>query len=219
MPIPILVQLGGWAQALPLIPFLNAQRRSRAGSLIVTGGLVSLLGDLAGRIMATHLGNNQLMSYLSSPITAGCYLAAVAEWQVDPRSRSVFRWSVLGFAVVWIALTLGIEDVQGLGRVTTPMYALVLIVAALWTLLRRSQVVLETSLLRTDWFWCATGLAVQGAAMAFANAVGAIFLERQRIDLFALVWNTRAAFLIISYALLAWGIYLGPAVPSFAAEE
>lgn len=210
MTLPML--LGGWAQALPLIPFLLPRTRSRSAGLIVAGGLIGLLGDLAGRIMAIVLGNNQLMSYLSSPITAGCFLFALAEWQVSPRGRSVLRWSVLVFVALWIGFTLSIEDLRGLGRVTTPMYSLVLIVAALWTLLQRSQVVLESPLIRSDWFWCATGLAVQGAAMAFANAVGAIFLERQRLDLFALVWNTRAVFLILSYLLIGWGIYRGPAV-------
>jgi hypothetical protein len=218
MRMTLAMLLGGWAQALPLIPFLLPRTRSRTAGLLVAGGLISLLGDLAGRIMATQFGNNQLMSYLSSPITAGCFLFALAEWQVSPRSRAVLRWSVLLFVALWIGFTLTIEDLRGLGRVTTPMYALVLVGAALWTLLQRSQVVIETSLLRTDWFWCATGLAVQGAAMAFANAVGAIFLERQRIDLFALVWNTRAVFLILSYAFLAWGVYRGPAAPAFPTD-
>jgi len=219
MQLPILVQLGGWAQLLPLIPLLIARTRSRTAWLIVAGGLVGLISDLAGRILATELGNNQLVSYLSSPVTAGCYLAALAEWQVSPRSRTVLRWSVLVFVLIWIGLTLTVEDLRSLGRVTTPMYALVLIVAALWTLLQRSQVVLETPLVRTDWFWCATGIGVQGAAMALANAVGAIFLERQRIDLFALVWNTRAALLILSHAFLAWGVYRGPAVSQFVTAE
>jgi hypothetical protein len=211
-----LLLLSGWAQAIPFLTLLVVRNPSRAGAWMALGALIGLLSDLSGRVLATSVGNNQIATYLSSPLSAVCYCLALSELQGSPGATRAFRSLAVAFPIVWTILMTTVEDLRNFGLVTTPLYALTLLASGLWTLLHRYRLILEVRLTRTDWFWAGLGLALQGAAMALAASVGAIFVARGRLDLFNLVWHTRAVIMICSYLLLAYGIYRGPMVSKFS---
>lgn len=205
-----------WAQLVPALALALTRQRTRASTLLALGALIGLLSDLIGRILVLIQANNQIATHLSSPISAACYLAALAEWQTTATSRRTFRWGIVAFALIWLMLLWSVEDLRNFGKFDTPLYALTLLAGGLWTVLRRAQVFIETPLHRMEWFWGGVGLALQGAAMTLAASVGAILVARERLDLFDLVWHVRAATIVLSYSLLAVGVAQSGVVSKFS---
>lgn len=214
--IPVLFVISWVSQAVPALAYLAARHRSGPAAALVLGASVSFLANIVARVMAVLVHNNHVVTYISSPITATCFLYALREWQLTRREREIFRVGTLIFLVAWVLLVAFVEDVTDFNRVTGPLYSLTLLAAAAWTLLRRAAVIEATPLPRSDWFWVCVGISVYGAATALADPIGGLLLERQRLDLFRIAWQVRAVFSTTGFLLISWGIYRGPAVSKFA---
>lgn len=210
MKAPVVLNVAIWAQMLPVLGYAGAKFKTRPAAALVLGSLVSVLANVIGYILRDLLHNNQIASYISSPVTAACWLAALAEWQSTVRERTIMRRAIIPFFVLWIVLVALVEDVAGFDVVTAPLYSLAIMIAALWTLLRRATGSLHTAFEAADWFWASAALALNGAITGLAAPVGGFLYASGRIDLFALVWTTRAWAVILSMVLLTWGIFKGP---------
>jgi hypothetical protein len=217
--IPLIVHAASAAQLLPVVAWAAGRDRSRAGALIAVGALVGFLGDLVSRYIALTWGNNHITTYIDGPLMTVCFLAAFREWQVTTRDRRRVGMIGLLFLLGCVALVATIEDIGTFNFGIGPLSSLVLLGVAAWTLLRRASVIEQTPIDRTDWFWCAVGFAIFGAATALASPLGGLFLDRGRIDLISLTWQIRGAFLICAWALISWGIYRGHEVSRFATVE
>jgi hypothetical protein len=216
---PIFFSISWGSQALPALAYFASRRRSIPAAAMVIGASVSFLANVISRVMAILVHNNHVVTYISSPITATCFLYALREWQLSHRERQVIRVGTFVFLVAWVLLVAFVEDVTGFDLVTGPLYSLTLLVAAAWTLIRRAGVVVATPLPESDWFWVCLGLSIYGASTALADPIGGILLQRQQLDLFYIAWSVRAVFSTLSFLLISWGIYLGPAVSKFATVE
>lgn len=217
--IPLILHISTASQGLPGLVYAISRRRSAPAAYIAAGGLISLLSNLVALESRALLGNNQVFSYISSPATLALFLAGLAEWQADARSRRWMRLSIVPMIVVWALLVMFVEDVRNFDLVTGPLYSLTLLVASMWTLLRRAGAVEATPLQESDWYWIALGLAANGACTALSSPIGAILLARGRFDLFNIAWQVRGALSALSYCLVAWGIYLGPSVSKYSTVE
>ena len=213
---PLILKAATWSHVLPVLAYASARTRTRPGLYLAAGSLIGLLSNLVGRWLAATIGNNQIVSYITSPAMAACWFAALAEWQVTGRERRRLRLAIIPFAVVWIVLVALVEDVRNFDLVTGPLYSLSLLGVAVWTLIRRAGSVEATLLHDTDWFWAALGIAVNGACTALSSPVGAILLARGRVDLFVFAWEVRATLVIASLILISWGIYRGPMLSKFS---
>jgi hypothetical protein len=210
---PALIVYGAVAaQLLPAAAWLAGRDRGRAGLLIVAGGIVGLLGDVVSRYIALTWRNNHIATYIDAPLMTACFLAAFREWQVSARDRRWVALATLLYLAGCVALVATVEDVGTFNFGIGPLSSLMLLTIGVWTLLRRAAVVEQTPLYRTDWFWCALGFAVYGGATALASPIGGLFLDRGRVDLITLTWEVRAVFVIVAWAMIAWGIHRGPAV-------
>jgi hypothetical protein len=213
---PLITYVSILSQVAPAAAYLRAATRTRAGGAVALGGLVSVFANVVGRIMAEHYHNNQVVSYLSSPITAALFLLAIREWQVSLRDRRILWVGFVGFLLIWVILVAFVENMWDFTIATGPMYSLVLLGAAGWTLLRRAFALEITPLVHTDWFWISLGIAVYGACTALSEPIGGILVARGRFDLFDIAWQVRAGCSIIGFLLISWGIYRGPMVSKFS---
>jgi hypothetical protein len=206
-----LLKVAAWSQATPAVVYLLSGRRGVPTSFVALGGILTLLSTSIASAVGRSTGNNYVVGYFTIPLIAAAYLLALAEWQVTYLERVMFRVGFGLFAGTYIVLATFFESVTHFGQYSHTLYALVLLSAALWTLGRRSFEQAEGLALETDWFWAALGLAVYAAATASTAALGNILMARGRVDLFMKVWNLRAAFVILAFLAISWGVYRGPA--------
>jgi hypothetical protein len=199
-----------WVQGIPAAVYLFGRRRGNPTGYAALGGLLTLLSTSIGTIIAREAGNNYIVGYLFIPLIAAAYILALAEWQVTYFERVMFRVGYGLFAAIYIVLAAFFENVTHFGQYSHTLYSLVLLSGSLWTLGRRSFEQSEGLALETDWFWVAFGLAVYAAATASTAALGNILMARDRVDLFLKVWSLRAAFVILAFLAISWGVYRGP---------
>lgn len=214
--VPLILHVSTGSQALPALAYLLSKDRTRAAAYIAAGSLVSAASNLMALAWARLYGNNQVFSYISSPITLGCFLMALAEWQRTPAEGVAFRRAMIPTLAIWIVLVLFVEDMTNFDLVTGPLYSITLLVAGLWTLLRRTQETEVTPIVRTDWFWVSLGFALAGASTALASPVAALLMAQERADLAILTWKLRAGLSTIAFLTISWGIYRGPMVSKFS---
>lgn len=212
---PILFDISWASQLGPAVAYLATRHRTPAAGAIMLGATASALANVVSKVLAVLFHNNMIVSYISSPVTALCFLYALHEWQLTARERRVFRVGMWVFLPVWVLLVAFVEDVRNFTVVTGPLYSLTLLAAAAWTLVRRANATEMTSLVHADWFWVSLGIAIHGAATAASEPIGGILLARQRLDLFYIAWQIRAVFSTLSYLLMSWGIYRGPLVSQY----
>jgi hypothetical protein len=216
---PLLTSIAIASQTVPAVAFLFSRHRTRAALLIVIGALVSFGANLVGRVLAATSGNNQVVSYISSPLTAACFFGALMSWQLTRRERRVFRFGTLCFLLIWVLLVALVEDMRNFDLVTGPLYSITFLIAGAWTMLRRAGETEVTPFQQSDWFWIAGGIAVHGACTALASPIGAILIARHRYDLFNIAWQVRAFFVTVSFLLLGWGVFVGPSVSKYSTVE
>ena len=219
MQAPFISHVAIWVQVVPAVAYFASPRRTREGAAITIGTLASVLANVIGWIVADLAGNNFVVSYISSPVTAVCYLYAIRNWQRTSRERAWVGRIIGVFVATWIVLVWTVEEMRGFDLVTGPLYSLALLAAGAWTLVRKTDEIERTLFHRTDWFWVSLGLAVNGAATALSSQVGAILIERGRFDLFDIAWQVRAALVILSYLAMSWGVYRGPSATPLVDHE
>ena len=214
--IPALLYVSAGSQALPAVAYLFSRARTRATALIAAGAAISALANVAARMVAVAVGNNHVVSYISSAATAALFLLALREWQLTTRERRTCSVATMVFLAAWVLLVAFVEDMRNFDRVTAPLYSLTLLAGAAWTLVRRANALEVMPLLESEWFWVCSGMAVYGAATALAAPIGAILIERRRFDLFGIAWQVRAALSTLGFLLMSWGVFRGPVVSKFS---
>lgn len=214
--IPLIVHLGAWLQVLPIVAFAATRIRTRPGRWIALACVVSLAADLVSMVMSGRGLSNHVVTYVSSPLFAVLLLAGLREWQLTRAEWHGFTGVSLLFLLTTLLLVAFVEDIGTFNRGIGPFYSLALMVGGLWTLARRTLETRATPVHQSDWFWVALGLAMYGASTALASPIAGYLIAKGRPDLVILAWKIRAVFVIVSFSLIAWGIYRGPLVSKFS---
>ena len=187
----------------PLLTAAVARRRLTAGRWLVVGwGVYSVLWTALQWAVAHH-GSNLWLIYIGTPLEGSLVLLALSWWQERPLYRLVLRWAVVAALVLHVAAVLLLENRTGFPIATMPTYALVCLVASLFTLVSRSLASTEP-LTRQDWFWVTGGFAMYFAAFGTIAPLAAALHDNrpallQIFDVFGLV-N------ILAYAVVAVGL-------------
>jgi hypothetical protein len=139
-------------------------------------------------------------------------LHAMARWQRDDVA-AITIWMTVPLALaVWLVALLRIEDVRSFSLLVDPMYSVLCLGVALFTLGRRGLIE-EAPLVRQDWFWVCGGFALYyGKAAAWSPLAAALVASRPDIVRGAL--TLMAATDILAYLLLLMGILCRPPTPS-----
>jgi hypothetical protein len=194
-----------WSQLLPPAA-VGRGFRVPAHRWIALGCLVSVTGDAVQFGLGARGINNHWVSYLSTPLMGAAFLWGLSWFQPGLVGRLALRLTVPALVVTWYALTLVVEDTATFSRFVYPLQALLLLAAALWTLLRLGLAPSQLPLPRTDWFWVVGGLALYATASALIHPLAAALL-REREDLVVAAYQVRATSFLVSFLAIAWGMW------------
>jgi hypothetical protein len=199
------MHMAALSQVLPPVAARLRRSHSPAHQAVVIGCAIGISGDALQLLLAMKNLNNFWVSYTFTPLAGAAFLFGLAAWQLTYLERLTLRLAIPIYLVAHFSLALLTEDVRHFSLFAAPLHALIILTAALWTLVRRSFAHSEQPNLQCDWFWVAGGLAIYGAASALFGPV-ASRLMRDRIDLVVAAMNVRAALYVLSFIAIAWGV-------------
>ncbi|MGH7658792.1 MAG: hypothetical protein ACREL6_11210, partial [Gemmatimonadales bacterium] len=133
-----LVNLTVMLEGLPPLVVLLRKLRKPAHLWIAAAFALSFTADMFAGQLGRRQINNQWVGYLVAPPIIAMFLLALARWQLSYVERVTLKLTAPLLVVTLYALTLSVENVAQFSRFTGPLGGLVLLVAALWTMLRRS---------------------------------------------------------------------------------
>jgi hypothetical protein len=206
----------GWlVEILPPIVGVAAGRASTsARRWTIVWCLVLALQDAVLLVTAVRGETNLFLSYLFLPVSGAVALWTLARWQTAVTARRTVRFGIPAFVLVSVLLSLVADNPKSFSQFTAPYYALVLLVAATWTFVRRS-LASEGSLPGQDWFWVLGGLMVYfGASMAIQPLTSYLY-GAGRNDLLAAAFDLRAVMYILAFLAITGGL-LCPVPPTFS---
>ena len=205
MAIPWTATVAAASQALPPLAALRHGRRLPAArGWIVAWGLLLLASDAIQFAYAVQGRHNLWLRYLVGPFEAGTVLWALALWHADSVARLGLRYAVLVFGLTWILLVGFVERITTFGLVTGPLLSLVVLGATLVTLLHRIRVQ-EDGLLREDWFWICTGLALWYGSAAALEPLSRLLVESQPAVVYS-AYRVKAVVDIVASLAIARGM-------------
>jgi hypothetical protein len=203
--IPWIVYAGAGSHALPLL--VAAARRAALGPartwvLVWCGFLVAMSG--LSLFLALKGLNNHWLHYVVTPIAAGLVLWALAWWQPAPWPRLAIRLLIPLICLAWLPIVLLIEDTQTFSQLGEPFVGLVIMSAAIYTLVARA--LRETqSVSSQDWFWIAVGIAIyHGVVVALQPASLKLLGRHPHLVVRAL--QVKALVEILAFLAISWGI-------------
>lgn len=210
MKAPLIVVIASGVEILAPLAYLARRNQSRPVLWIVCGALASVVGNVFGRFAAHATGNNHWVSYIDLALMFSFYLIGLAEWQVTSLERTWLRRAILPLLGAYILLTLEVEDLHTFSRFAYPMYSVVLLGVASWTMLRRAFLPVSPPLQETDWFWVAGGLGFYGATTLITSPIGRILMEQHRYELFSSMYEVRSACAIVAFLAIGYGFLRPP---------
>jgi hypothetical protein len=209
--IPVIMKVAGAAQALPPLAALRFGRRLPAARRWIVGwGLVRLLDDGIALALALQGRHNLWLRYPFGPLETALLLVALSLWHGDSVARLALRVAVPVFALTWGLLVGFVERTDTFGLVTGPLQSLVVLSAALVTLLVRvrSQ---EGGLLQEDWFWVCTGLSLWYGSSAALEPLSRL-LVAEHPSVVSSAYQVKAVVDVLASLILARGM-LCPILP------
>jgi hypothetical protein len=194
-----------FSRVLPPIALLARRTATPGRSWAAVACLVLIVGDYAARTLGSRGINNLWIGYISNPAVGIATLLALASWQRTPRSHRILLALVPVFALAWIAVVVGAEDVSTFSVAAFPLQALLLLILSLWTLLTNGLSEGTGVLARSDWFWISAGLALSNGAASAIEPLSAMLLSSAPERLFQL-FNFRAGIDLIATLAITAGM-------------
>lgn len=201
----VLVHLTILVEGFPALVVFLRRSRNPAHLWIAAGSALTFIADTYAVMLGHVPVNNQWVGYAVAPAILGMFLIALARWQLSYIERTTVRVVALLLVLTLYLLTLTVENLSGFSRFTGPLGGLVLLAAAIWTVLRRSFGPAREAHIRTDWFWVSLGLALYAVAAGVYEPVAAALMG-ERVDLVYHVLTVRLFIYILGFLCIAWGL-------------
>ena len=161
--------------------------------------IMNIIGYVVGRL---HY-NNHFLTYVFTPFQDAAILWALSLYQLQPVVRAAIRIAIPVFVVAWaLALPL-IENVNNFSLFAEPVYSILALGAAVYTLASRSSEATEP-VQQQDWFWICAGLALYFAALTVMLPLSATFVY-SRPDIVIRAYNVNSVVSIVAFACIANG--------------
>jgi len=164
----------------------------------------ALLTNTIALVLALRAVRNLWMIYVFTPIAAALALWALASWQRTALAALWFRLLIPLLGVAWVAIVLTIEDMQTFSLLAEPFAGLLVLGAAIYTLVARTIMDLSRPM-RSAWFWIGIGLAISSAG-SIALPPAANWLIRRHPELVMRAYEIKAILEAAAYAAIAWGM-------------
>jgi hypothetical protein len=196
------------SMAVETVPVLIAIRRwkelSRARRFVgVTFG-VMVVQDVAMLLLALRHVNNLWVAHVGNPVQTALWLFAFAAWEERELHARALRYAAAGYVIVWIAVTLLLEDWTTFGQFTLPLQALLLVTVALYMMVYHvgQQTVAPW---RLDVFWVSAGAVFYFGPTVLLGPVSRLLLD-SRPDLVLLAFVLKAGVNLVAYTFVAIGL-------------
>jgi hypothetical protein len=207
MAIPPVLYAAALSQALPLLAALTRRGRPvpTPARWILAWCALGLATDLLSLVVAFEQGENEWVQYLAVPLGSAFVLWGLAGWQTSELFRLAYRIAILALVVATMVALLVPHSGPLFDDVVAPFHALVLLAAALHTLLHRTLRSAGT-ITREPWLWIGLGLSLYFAGSVairpFAQALLGSNPEWVRQAWLARAWTTILAFSLITTGIL-----------------
>ena len=210
MAIPAVLHVASMSQALPVGAVLARRGRLRPAPVVWVAAwcVVLLLSDAGLLLIARWEGNNLWVRYIALPAESTLALWTLSYWQVHDLLRLAYRLAI-PLLLVATALTLAFSDSsRHFDEFMAPLHALVLLTAALHTLVHRA-IRTEGSITRESWFWVSLGMSLYfGSAVALQPFNSALLATH--MDWVRAAYLTHAWVEIVAFALITVGVLCPP---------
>jgi len=202
--IPLLVHLGAAAEAAPLVVAAVVRRPQRGARrwVLAWSGLL-VCADVVQLWLAVHAVHNLWVGYVGTAAGA-LVLWGLASWQTGATQRLALQVATVLFLVVWVVLTVSVDNTSELSRAGSPMANVACLLAAAYTLLARS-VSSRADLLDQDWFWVTAGLALYFAIWSAMDLMRALLFGRDFL-LMSRLEQVGFALNIVAFLAIARGV-------------
>jgi hypothetical protein len=200
------MHLAAFAQLLPPIAGVATGRLATPARRWVVVWCLGLgLADAVSLLVALRWGENLFVSYIFLPLTGSAALWAFSLWQTTDLTRLTLRLAIPLFVAVSVVLSVVADDARSFSLFAAPYHAVVMLIAASWTFVRRS-LNSPGALLQQDWFWVAGGCMLYfGSSTAMQPLVSYLFASG-RDDLIMAAFNLRATLEILASIAIAGGM-------------
>jgi hypothetical protein len=183
--------------------------------LLLAFVLLSLMGDISQFVIGRLLRQNNLwIPHVLGLTQTPVLLWAFAEWSGLGRTGRALRVAAIIAVAVSVVLIIAVDSPSRFARVTGPLQAALLSVAAILVLVR-SGLATEDPILRADWFWASLGVLVLYSLAALYPPLLDLFTEKGISAIPG--WTVMKAFAvltIISNLLFARAIAVSAPVPN-----
>jgi len=162
---PLFLYAGFAAQAAPLATAWAKRAEMTPARFWVFVWLVLwAVMNTIGYIVAKLHYNNHFLSYIFTPFQGAAILWALSLYQIRPVARVAIRIIIPIFVVAWALALLFLENTRHFSTIAEPVYSILALGTALFTLVSRSGEATEP-VTQQDWFWICGGLALYFAAL------------------------------------------------------
>lgn len=203
-----------WAQVLPIIALLFV-RRPIPSALRLTGVVVfaSLALDAWMVWLGSKSANNLWLTHLWLPLATALILWAFSYWQVSTAARNAVRIAVPIYTVVWLTVSVVVEDFSHFSRFTAPLQALVVLTVAGYTLATRFRN--TDTPLRAPWFWISVGWVLLFGASAIHDPISQLLLNASQIEYLRASYVVKAGFGLLATIFLTLGVLCERSRPTY----
>jgi len=209
MKIPWSVYAGGIAQALPLVAVVvrrSGLTRTQRWTVAWAGFLLGF--DAIALTMALSGRNNHLLNYALTPLVTSFALFILSLWQLSSRSTRAIRYLIPLLVIVWVVMVATIESTRTFSLVAEPFAGLLLLGAAVWTLLTRA-IREEGRLGRQEWSWIVGGMALYAATSVALPPVSYLLVDLSP-QLVNRAFEGKSLIDVVAFALIARGVLVAP---------
>jgi hypothetical protein len=202
--IPATLYISSASQLGPIVVALARPARLSGGArwVAIWCGTYAAENAIALPMALAH-HNNHILNYIFVPIQGAAILWALSLWQTQQMARLTMRAAIPGFLVAW-TLLLFVENLHGFSAIAEPVYSILALGAALYTLVVRSSDA-TSSLLRQDWFWVCAGLALHFGALVFLTPLGAALVNTNP-EIVVRAYYVRSFVNILAFTLMTIGL-------------
>lgn len=212
MKIPLVIWIAAGTQLLPVAAALAHPRWLRGPRLGIAIWLVLLvLNDASSWAWSQWLllGNNHVVSYVFMPIQGVVVLWAIAQWQVRPVLYLTIRLCIPLLLVWWGVDLLFLEGLSSFSVIGSPVASLLTLAAAMLAIVTRARAT-EVPVLRQDWLWLLSALAIFYATSATVTIVSGAAIESGDYALAVRASILKASIDIVAFLMMAGGFLWAP---------
>lgn len=188
----------------PLAGVLRHRETTSPRVWIMLWCILYLLANAVAEILVRHQLYNHPVTYFEVPAQGAVILWGLSLWQLTPTSRMTMRFLIPLLLVCWIPLVVLFEDIHAPSSVAEPVYCILALGAAAYTLVTRSLDETEP-LLRQDWFWICVGMSIHFAAIAVLTPIARRYMETN-VLLVTRAYQVRAVVNVLGFILITVGM-------------